>query len=340
MRIAISILFGFLVVQPLFSTYRPFDINHSGARVQGAGATGVSSIDSIGSLAQNPAYLADITRPSMALGLDAQTRIQSVQSQFFVAPQYVPVVAWGMPVGQNGGVGLMINSPMQRLFPDSEYILYNIEGAYAYPITRSLNVGVTAGAAVGLQAQLYYATAFSWSLSLLYHRDAFFLGLLFRPGVVLDYSPYSSGSNLTERTPDYFKLGISRSFGLVAIALDIEQVSWQSSYFKENGTNVAPRFQHGFLDGINPHLGFNFSLPYWPGLQFRTGFYTSDFYDFLGHNDRQILWTFGLGGLAGADFWGERLRIDFSLVSSFIPSFFWSEANQIEKLQVTFEFLY
>ncbi len=288
----------------------------------------------------NPAYLADISNASVALGLDAQTRIQRVQTEFYVAPQFIPVLAWGSPLGNDGGVGLMINSPMQRLFPDSEYILYNVEAAYAHSITRSLNVGVTAGAAVGIQAQIYYATAFSWSISALYHHEQFNFGLLFRPGVTLEYNPYTSGSNVTERTPDFFKFGVSRWFGKVQVALEFEQVSWSSSSFQENGVDVAPRFEPGFLGGINPHLGFSFPIPRFPGLQFRTGVYTADFYDFAGRNDRQILWTLGLGGLAGEDFWGERLRIDFSLVSSYIPSLFWKEANQIERLQMTFEFLY
>lgn len=324
----------------LFALYRPFDINYPGARVAGAGATGVSSIDSVGSLSINPSYLADLTKPAISIGIDAQTRIQRVQTEFYLAPQYLPILAWGTPLGKAGGFGFLAHSPIQRLFPDSEYILYNAEVAYAHSITRSLNFGITAGAAIGLQAQIYHALAPCWSVSALYHHDFFTFGLLFRPGVQLTYNPYTTGTTLNERTPDVFRFGISKFFGKVQISFDLEQISWNSSYFRENGVDVKPNFEPGFLNGIHPHFGLTFSLPPWPGLTFRTGFYTADFYDFSGKNDRQILLTFGLGGLAGEDFWGERLRIDFSLVSSFIPSLFWKESNQIEKLQMTFEFLY
>ncbi|MCS6985352.1 MAG: hypothetical protein NZM25_09555 [Leptospiraceae bacterium] len=340
MKKAITWAFGFFCLGSVEAIYRPFDIHYPGARSAGAGATGVSSIDSLGSLPMNPAYLADIHKPAIALGLDAQTRIQRVQAEFYMAPQYLPIVSWGTPLGPNGGLGLLAHSPIQRLFPDSEYILYNLEIAYAHSLMRRLNLAITGGMALGLQAQIYHAFAPCWSLAALYHHDWFDLGMSFRPGITLTYRPYPNGAVVEERTPDVLRLGLSHLWGSVRISFEIEQVSWGSSYFRENQVDITPSFEPGFLHGINPHLGLAFPLPPWPGLTFRTGMYTADFYDFLGRNDRQILLTFGIGGLAGEDIWGERLRIDFSLVSSFLPSLFWPESNRIEKLQMTFEFLY
>ena len=326
--------------QGLAGVYRPYDIYRPGARAMGAGATGVSNIDSIGTIGQNPSYLADISESAFAVGLDAQTRINRIQTQVSLQPQYIPVLAWGAPITENLGGGVIIQSPFQRRFPDDNFIVYTMEAAAAYPLTRRVNIGVTGGALVGLQSDRFAAWSATWSVSALYHADSFTLGMFFRPGAELSYQPFSTGALVDEKLPDFFKFGVSTHIKKVKLAFEVEHASFAGTYFRRNGVDITPNFRRGFFGNFHPRVGADFPMPWWPGLVFRTGMFTEDFFDFSGGNERQILWTLGFGGIAGSDFWGDKLRIDFSLASSFIPSFFWTESNQIEKLQVTFEFIY
>lgn len=337
---AVSLLIFILSVQSLSAVYRAYDVYRPGARAAGAAATGTANIDSVGSLAFNPAYLADISSTAVALGADAQTRIDRIQTDYNIEPQFIPVLAFGMPVKPNSGAGVMIYSPYQRRFPDADFIQYNIEGVYAFSLTRKLNIGVTMGAAMGLETERFDGWGYAFSLSALYHTENFNLGLLFRPGSTIEYSTYSTGQTLSEKMPDQLKGGISGFWGPVKLTFELEYINWDNSYFIENNNDITPDFEKHYLGRVHPHIGAEFPLIFWPGLNFRTGLYTEDFFDFTGNNERQILFTAGFGGLAGADLWGERLRIDFAIISGFIPSFFYNEAHQIEKIQVTFEFIY
>ncbi|MDH5716182.1 MAG: hypothetical protein OEZ22_00925 [Spirochaetia bacterium] len=342
-KILSFIIFVFLFIINIYSSegiYRPYDLNRPGARSAGAGATGTSNIESLGSVSNNPAFLAEIYKPAFALGLDAQTRITSIQTNVSLKPQYLPVVAAAFPIGYNAGMGILIYSPFQRYFPDSDFIFYNMEPAFAYTFHRNLNMAITAGPAFGMQNKEFDGWGFTYSLSLLFRSKFVDSGLLLRPGTKITYETYVTGKSAEERTPHFIKGGITYKFELIKIALEAEYTNWDYSYFKENNINLTPAFEKGFLGKINPHIGFDFALPFWQGLNLRAGIFTEDFYDFEGKNDKQILLTFGFGGLAGSNFWEERLKIDFSLISAFIPSFFWEESHQIEKFQLTFEFIY
>lgn len=343
LRKKVYIILFFLVIRAAFvsafAIYRPFDVYRPGARAMGAGATGVSNIDSIGSLGQNPSYLADLTSAALAFGLDAQTRITRLQSDVSISPQYIPVISWGMPI-ENLGVGVLMQSPFQRLFPGENFIFYTLEAAVAYPLTRRVNVGITAGVALGLQSNRFSAANGTWSVSALYHGDYFQIGFMYRPGASLQYDTFPDGSQIKEKMPDFFKMGLSTYIGVVKIAFELEQNAFTGSSFVRNGKDITPDFEKSILGRINPHIGADFPIFFWPGLIFRTGFFTDDFYDYKGANEKQILWTFGLGGVAGSEFWGDRFKIDFSWASSFLPGLFWKESNNIEKLQVTFEYIF
>ena len=323
----------------LFAAYRPFDVYRAGSRALGAGGTGVSNIDSIGSVQQNPAFLAEVISWRFALGSDAQTRITRIQNSFQLRAQFLPIIAAAMPVGDNYGLGIMFHTPFQRKFLQEDYIYYNTEIGFGFPITRHLSAGVTAGIGVGLQ-NIFDGYGFTYSLGLLYKTNAFDAGLFVKPGATLNYATFSTGKSLEERLPDFFKAGISKRLKSVRLTFELEYVNWEGSTYIEAGVNARPAvFQSHFFGRVHPHFGASFDLPWFPGLQFRTGIMTEDFFDFNGINNRQVLMTFGLGGLGSRSVLGSQLRIDFSLVDSFIPSLIWNEANNIEKMQVTFELI-
>lgn len=336
------ILCSALCVSQAFAIYRPIDVYQPGARGAGAGATGTSNIDSVEILGMNPAYAAEISTPRAALGVDAQTRITRVKSDqvILLKPQFIPMLNFAFPIMPNSGGGISVQSPFQRRFPDGNFIYYTIEGIFAHTLTRNLSAGISLGAGMGLELERFDGWGLSGSASLLYREAKWSAGLFIRPRATLVYSAYPGVDSFSETLPDIVRAAYTRDFSFVELTFGLEYVNWEAVRFNENGVNTAPVIEKGLFGRIHPHIGAMFEIPRWPGLQFRTGFFTQDFIAFDGKNDRQILFTLGLGGLAGEDFWGERLRIDFSLISSFIPSLFWEENNSVEKLQMSFEFMY
>lgn len=339
-RIMALVFFILFIAPAIYSYYRPYDFYVGGARAAGAGATGVSAPDSAGSMAQNPAYLSEIETSAFAIAFDAQTRITRLQTDVNIQPEFIPLLNIAWPVKPNSGAGLIIQSPFQRRFPDSRFINYNIEAAFAHSISRSLNLGVSGGPAIGIENEQYQGWGFGYSVSMLYHNEHFRAGLLVRPGTKLNYSVFSTGKPVEEKLPDLYRAGISKRFNGVLLSLEVDYIDFNTSAFIHNSVATAPDFKEGYFGYLQPHIGASFSLPWWPGLIFRGGVHTENFYDYQGNNERQVLLSLGFGGLAGAELWGERLRIDFSWVSSFIPSVLFEENNQIEKAQVTFEFIY
>ncbi|RME92702.1 MAG: hypothetical protein D6767_02600 [Candidatus Hydrogenedentota bacterium] len=326
----------------LFADYRPIEIYYPGARSAAMGGTGTASIDSIETLGMNPAYVAEINETRASIGIDAMTRITRIKSEqaILLKPQFIPFLNVAFPIYPNSGAGISIHSPIQRRFPDQNFIFYVMEAMFGYTITRNISVGASAGAGLGVEAERYDGWGFSGSFSLLYRRPHYSAGIFYRLPTSLYYSEFPTSPDLQETMPDIFRAGIARHWKFVTITLDLEYVNWERVTFTQYGQNKTPPFASGFFGRVNPHLGAEFPIVWWPGLRFRTGFFTSDFFSFNGSNDRQILWSLGFGGLAGNVLWGDRLRIDFSLISSFIPSLFWKENNAVEKLQVSFEFLY
>ena len=116
------------------------------------------------------------------------------------------------------------------------------------------------------------------------------------------------------------------------ISFELEYIHWPGSSFLEYGVEKSPPFQKNFLGYMHPHLGFSFYIPYWPGLTFKTGFFTEDYFDHLGRNNRQILWSLGISVFPYNNLWKNRLQINFVYVSSSVFSIFWKENNQNEKI--------
>ncbi|MDH5721043.1 MAG: hypothetical protein OEZ13_10605 [Spirochaetia bacterium] len=335
--------FLFFIAPALYSAetiYRPYDVYFPGARSAGAGGTSAANIDSIGMLPGNTAYLAEINHSALSLGFDAQTRITSLNTKLSIKPQYLPIIALGFPVHTNSGAGIMIYSPFQRYFPDGDFLMYNIEGAFAHTVSENLSIGVSCGVALGIQAKEYFGTGFSYGAAFLFRHNLFDAGLHIKPGATLKYKPFANGKNLKESMPHIIRAGVSKKLNSIKFSFDLQYNEYSYIYFIEDEQNLAPDFEKGFLGRINMHAGFDFLLSFWKGLHFRTGFLTDDYYDHTGKNEKQILFTLGFGGFAGSDLWEEKLKIDISLISAYLPSFFWKKSHQIEKFQATIEFVF
>ena len=205
---------------------------------------------------------------------------------------------------------------------------------------RYLNIGVTAGAMMGIEARSFIGWGFSGSLGLLSKNKYIDLGLFFRLSSIITYPIFSQGFPVTESTPHILRFGASKYFNMIRITFELEYLFWKNTSFQESSLETVPRFDPNFLGFLHPHLGFSFKLLRWSGIKLKTGFFTEDYFDEFGNNQRQILWSVGFEGIAYNDFWRDRLKINFVYVSSSLFSLFWSENNQIEKFQVSFNYYF
>ena len=89
-----SILFSFsffFLISPSFAfLYRPYDTYRTSAHSLAEGSTGTANPDSIADIPLNPAYLASISKGGVALGLDAQIRLDSFRTSVSLQSQYIP----------------------------------------------------------------------------------------------------------------------------------------------------------------------------------------------------------------------------------------------------------
>ncbi len=324
------------IVSNILSVYRPYDIYRTSAHSLAEGGTGTANVNSISGIPFNPAYLAAMYRGGISLGMDAQIRITRLKTDVSLKPQYVPIVNAALSIDDNSGIGVSLHSPFKRVFPDISFIAYFWEVGYGYTISRYLDAGITLGGVMGIEAERYVGGGFSFSLGLLSQNEYVNIGLFFRLGSNINYSTFSRGVVVSEKLPHLIRLGFYKKWELFSITLELEYIDWRSSSFKEFGIETKPQLETHFLDFLHPHIGFAFELSRWlPGITLRSGFYTEDFFEYNGTNNRQILWSFGFSGLAYTDFWKDRLRIDVAYVTSALLSLFWEENNQIDKFQIS-----
>ena len=330
-----------LLLSNLYAIYRPYDIYRPSASSLGKGGTGVSNPEMISDIVMNPAHMASLDRHGVAIALDGQFRVTRLLSEISIEPQYVPVFALGLRIDDNSGLYLGLHSPFQRVFAGTFFLAYSWEVGYSYTLFRYLDVGVTLGAMMAIEARVFVGWGFAASIGLLSQGEYGKLGLFFRVPTNLSYSNFSRGVSVTERTPPVLRAGASKEWWGIEFSLELEYIFWEASSFKEFGVEVKPDFKNHFLAFLHPHIGFAFSLEkYWPGLKLRTGIYTEDYFDHNGNNARQILLNLGISGIAYSDFWGDRLSVDIAYSSSSILSVFWGENNQIEKFQISFNYYF
>ena len=122
--------------------------------------------------------------------------------------------------------------------------------------------------------------------------------------------------------------------------MELEYIDWNSSSFRVFGVESIPNFQPHFLNFLHPHIGIAFEIKKWYGLKLNTGLYTQDFFDRNGNNSRQILWSFGINGVAFASFWKDRLKINIAYVTSSFFSLFYSESNAIDKIHISIVYIF
>ena len=332
-------LLNFFMFSNVYSLYRPYDVYRPSASSLGKGGTGVSNPENISDIVLNPAYTASLNKHGIALALDGQFRVTRVLSQVSVEPQYIPVFAIGFAIGDNSGFHLGVHSPFKRVFTDTFFLAYAWEVGYSHTLFRYLDVGITMGGIMGIEAQRFVGWGFTTAIGLLSQSKYGKLGIFFRPAVKISYKNFSRGIPVTESLPAMFRLGASKEWHNIEFSFELEYIFWENSSFKESGVEQKPDLEKHFLGFLHPHIGFSFSLEkYWPGLKFKTGLYTEDYFDHVGNNDRQILLSLGMGGVAYSDFWENRLSIDIAYSSSSIPSVFWKENNQIEKVQLALNY--
>ena len=337
----ILLLINFLLLPNAYSIYRPYDIYRPSTTSLGKGGTGVSNPESISDIVLNPAYTASIDRHGVAFALDGQFRITRLFSEISIEPQYIPVVALGFRLDDNSGLYVGLHSSFKRIFTDTFFLTYFWEVGYSYTLLRYLDVGLTLGATIGIEARSFVGWGFATSVGLLSQSEYGKLGIFFRPSTKISYKNFSRGISVTERTPSLLRAGASKEWRNVEFTFELEYIFWGNSSFKEFGVEKKPDFKDHFLSFLHPHIGFSFLLEgLWPGLRFRTGIYTEDYFDHNGDNERQILLSLGASGIAFSNFWGDRLSIHIAYSSSSIPSIFWKENNQIEKFQISLNYYF
>ncbi len=328
------ILFLILVSgYPLQSlVYRPVNIVIPDAASLALGGGGVSRGMDMLFAAHNPAALAEIMEPQMSFGMDALTRIDRLNSDYRVDPEYVPLVGGAIPLFPDSSAALVLQSPFSRRL-DDEFIAYSLEAFYARSLSRNFSLGVSAGAMAGLQAKRFDGWGFTGSVGLLFRQDKISIGLSHRPGASIRYPVFTDGNPLEETFPGVSQGGISfyRQWGI--LTLETDYIRYSGVRFVSLSKDYTPQYPAG---AFHPHIGAQFPVRRWPGITLYTGLMTEDYYDYAGKNDPQIIWTFGVSGIAGRDFWQEKLKISFGYASSFIPSAFAQKNNQIERMILTF----
>ncbi len=334
------LLIYFIFLNQVLSIYRPYDVYRPSASSLAEGGTGVANPNNISGIIHNPAYAVSMTGSGISFALDAQTRISNLTAAFSLQPQYIPLLNFGLYVNKNSAITVGLHSPFQRIFPDTFFLAYCFEIGYAHTLMRYLNIGVTAGAMMGIEARSFIGWGFSGSLGLLSNNKYIDLGLFFRLSSIITYPIFSQGFPVTESTPHILRFGASKYFNMIRITFELEYLFWKNTSFQESSLETAPPFEPNFLGFLHPHLGFSFKLLRWSGIKLKTGFFTEDYFDEFGNNQRQILWSVGFEGIAYNNFWRDRLKINFVYVSSSLFSLFWSENNQIEKFQVSFNYYF
>ncbi len=319
--------------------FRPYGTTFHGAGA-GAGNTGTSWSQDISALSYNPSFAANAIHGGAALSVLGSTRVDNFNAQKAVSASELPLLAVLMPFWSNYSTGLLIHSPFMRGYPDGSYRYYAIEPVLAVSLSRHWNAGFTAGLGVANQSDLYFGYAFSSSVSVSWTGEQFSWGALFRPGASYLLPSPISLSPIQETHPGLFRTGVAWRSKEIILALETEYTDWRNALYIENNVNLVPSMESGFLDYFTLHAGGTFPIAFWKGLLFRSGVLTENYYSADGKNDRQWLITAGLGGYAGSEFWGEKLKIDFSVVSSYLSSFFRKESHQIERVIATFEFRY
>lgn len=333
-----AVIIALLLAMPFFIhslEYRPVDRTITDATSLALGGTGVSRGMESSFFAMNPASLAEIMGSEFHFGVDAMTRITRVNSDFRAEPEYIPAIAYSKALFPDAGAGIIVHSPFQRRF-DDEFAAYSMEIGYARSISRNLAIGVSLGALAGLQAKRYDGWGVSMNAGLLFRNEDYSIGLSYRPPGKVEYPVFADSNPLSETYPGIALAGITfyQSWGIISIEADYMQNS--SIRFVSNGTDMTPQAIKNNTGNFHPHIGAQFPIKKWPGLTFYTGLMSEDYYDYKGENDPQIIWTWGISGIAGRSFWQERLKITFGYASSFIPSAFAKDNHQIEKMVLTF----
>jgi|GEM_PF-1765544 len=323
---------------PIEAIYRPYATHLADAVSAATGASGTSSIEGISSISQNPSYLAGIKDASLSLGFEGVFNLSGFLNFPNVRFEYLPQLAFNLPAQPWGSTGLVTYTSFQNPDLTFGYTLYNFEGIYSVGFFERLYLGVSVGAAMGLVNYIVTGGGPAYSLSALYKDDFISLGILVRPPEVLNHDTYN-GFRVQEQTPTRVQGGLTAFFHNWSLIVELDYVDWRSSYFMENGVDITPEFQNGFMDFLHPHIGIDIALKGLLEMNLRLGAYTADSFDFRGVNSRQILFTAGLGALAGSPEWKNKLKIDLSYESGFLPSLIWHENRQLESIRLTLEYV-
>lgn len=352
--------------------YRPFDDYAPGARQQASGGTGTSYPTNLSAALYNPAYFGTITEAYGSMTPDGQAHLSDILAGRQVAFLNFPLIGFQTPLTKGVGWQISSVSPYQRKFPTEEnFTYYYINSGLGWRAGRRFYMGLTAGPSFSIQSGQYYNIAWAGSFGLLYYFDAkqkYSAGLsVFFPGQGT-WEPFSSGENIKERVPSRLQAGFSWKLDpRLRLKLEMHFTDWSGSRFRRQNsdgayTNIAPDFQTGFWHDSHPHLGLDYTLPWFEDAWFFSGLQTASYFDYKGDNQRQLHLTLGFGAVAGGEakkkkkvrkkgrrqkkeqaitetyLFEDRLRVYASLSDSIIPSMVWQENILIEKVQITIEY--
>ena len=332
------------------NVYRAYEVFRAGSFASGMGGTGTSLPNSISFITENPAMVAELNSFSIAFGVDAQLLLSRLLTDF-VIDFYIPLLAFSIPTTENSGFGFAFYTPFQRKLLGTEIYQYNIDLTYSYTIHSFITIALTVGPSFSVQSNKYIGGGYTFAFSSIMRFGILNFGIYYRRSAHLFYSFFVGNEKAEEKMPDILKTGISKEWKnlqigqlrikKISLALELEYIFWQLSFLKSKGKNITPPIHSGLTHFIHPHIGVSILFEnFLRGLILQGGFFTEDYIDSLGNNDTQFLISFGIGGYAGNVQWKNQLRIQLSYISSYLLSLAYRGNNQVEKIQITIEYLH
>lgn len=334
------LLFIFREVNALWISY---DIYRSGAKGIGCGTAFTAIANDPSAIYFNPAGLVQIQNFSIFYTLDAQLKIESLgrtlRPELKITYDVPALLGFLYPLKENKyntTFGLTAYSLFQRKIP-SEFAVYKFAPVIALEIIHNLAIGLSPG--IVYSSYLGKTSLGSWGynlqLGLLYKlKSNFRIGLNY-------YTKTKAKDRLKSLVfPDILNIGIASFISSRIIGgFDIEYQNWKGISHIEDGEEQAPlsNIKTGLFKTIHPKIGLMI-LEEKTGAHIRTGFFTDTYITYIEKegvykHKTQLLWSIGLGGYAL-----KIVKVEASLIDSYLMHFINKDNNSIETIQITVEY--
>jgi hypothetical protein len=336
------IIFLILVIKNLFSLWQGYDIYRTGAKGLGCSAFSAIANDS-SAIYFNPSGLVQIRNLTIFYTLDAQLKIESIERtirpELKITYDVPALLGFILPFKNNNyntTIGLSAYSLFQRKIP-TEFALYKFAPTIAFDLFNNFTVGLSPG--------LVYSTYVGKSSLGKWGFNLQFGGLLrlksnIRIGLNYYFKTKVKRYKDTQTFPDILTIGSALPLTeKIILGFDLEYQNWKGISEISDGIEQAPieNIKTGLFKTIHPKIGVLF-LEEKTGAHIRTGFLTDTYieYDVKSENYKhktQFLWSIGLGGYAL-----KIVKVEATLVDSYLMHFINNDNNRIETIQITVEY--